>query len=295
MRDALVADTFWTGDTGKRLRLHRAEVRELAMLLMTGPGRNQYGLFYKTVRSMAEETGRAEKTVVLGLQILTELEFALLDPINEFVWVIEAAAWQHKPLPLRGGDYRIKHANTFYRLCPKNLFLGAFFDRYADDLRLEGPRRTWEPEGTLSPTLFSTSEGAEVQPLIEEKSTVLTVRKKADKRITSPDGERFERFWQAWPDTRRVGKKSARMEFDRINPDDSLVDTMIAAVEAQKRNPRWHDNNGQYIPYPERWLKYHRWEDVVVERPHVSPKTAATIEAARAFVNLGKTAERGPV
>lgn len=287
MRDALIAETFWTGETGRRLRSHRAEFRELAMLLLTGPGRNQYGLFYKTVRSMAEETGRTEGVIRQGLMVLAELEFAVLDPITDFVWVIEAAAFQNRPLPLHAGDYRIAHANRFYKTCPKNLFLGAFFDRYAEDLRLEGPRRTWEPDGTISGGEVRTSQGTKVQPLIEEeKSTSLVVvPKKHDARVTTAAGARFERFWQAWPETRRLAKKAARAQFDKINPDDALLDRMIAAVTAQKRSPKWQENNGEFIPYAERWLKYQRWEDVVIERTSVSPKTAATLDAARAFIN----------
>lgn len=259
------------------------------MLLMTGPGRNQFGLYYKTVRSMSEETGRATVSVKQSLTVLGELEFAVMDPITEFVWVIEHAAFQHKPLPLRGGDYRIQHANAFYRLCPKNLFLGAFFDRYAEDLRLEGPRRRWEPESVLSATEQTTSDGAKVQgQREEERSTALTIVPAVpvtlDQRVTSPVGVRFERFWQAWPETRRLAKKAARAQFERIDPDDALLDQMILAVTAQKQNPKWLENNGEFIPYPERWLKYHRWEDVVVARAGMSPKTAASLDAARAFV-----------
>ena len=284
MRDALVAESFWTGETGRKLRSYRAEFRELAMLLLTCPGRNQYGLFYKTVRSMAEETGRSEGVIQQGLDVLSELEFAVRDPLNDFVWVIEAAAFQNKPLPLHAGDYRIRHANNFYRACPKNLFLGAFWDRYADDLRLEGPRRSWEPEGAITLSEHKTSKGTKVQPLKRERSTALVRTTSTDARVVTAVGVRFEQFWQAWPETRRLAKKAARAQFEKINPDDDLLRQMIVAVEAQKRSPRWLEENGRWIPYAERWLKYERWHDVVVERAAISPKTAATLDAARAFM-----------
>ena len=71
--------------------------------------------------------------------------------------------------------------------------------------------------------------------------------------------EQFEQFWAAYP--RKTGKQNAKKEFDKLKPDDGLFQTMLSAIEKQKQSQQWQENNGQYIPYPERWIKNRRWED----------------------------------
>ena len=39
------------------------------------------------------------------------------------------------------------------------------------------------------------------------------------------------------------------------------VDSVIEAVERQKRSDQWTRDNGQYIPHPATWLNQGRWED----------------------------------
>lgn len=71
----------------------------------------------------------------------------------------------------------------------------------------------------------------------------------------------FDRFWTAYP--RHVNKPSARKAFDKLNPDEQLLTTMLTAIEAQKGSAQWQENGGQYIPHPATWLNGHRWEDEV--------------------------------
>ena len=54
------------------------------------------------------------------------------------------------------------------------------------------------------------------------------------------------------------------------------VDTLTAAVEAQKQSAQWTKDNGQYIPNPATWLNQGRWEDVL--------DAPATSTAAPAFI-----------
>lgn len=66
----------------------------------------------------------------------------------------------------------------------------------------------------------------------------------------------FERFWEAYP--KKVGKKAAGNAFMRVLVD---TDTLIDAVEKQKRSEQWTKENGRYIPNPATWLNQGRWED----------------------------------
>lgn len=63
----------------------------------------------------------------------------------------------------------------------------------------------------------------------------------------------FARFWAAYP--KKVGKAEAWTEWKRLKPDDALVETMIAAIAAQKLGSK------EFVKDPCRWLKHGRWED----------------------------------
>ena len=71
-------------------------------------------------------------------------------------------------------------------------------------------------------------------------------------------GAEFERFWDAYP--RHEGKQKARSAFEKV---DVPLQTLLDAIEAQKRSAQWSKDNGQYIPHAATWLNGKRWEDQV--------------------------------
>lgn len=75
----------------------------------------------------------------------------------------------------------------------------------------------------------------------------------------SSTGKRFDEFWESYP--RKVGKDSARKAWDKVSPDDELCDTILSAIDAQKKSVQWRKDDGQYIPNPATWLSQKRWED----------------------------------
>ena len=66
----------------------------------------------------------------------------------------------------------------------------------------------------------------------------------------------FERFWTKYP--RKLGKAEAFQEWQAINPDDTLAEKIILAVQAWKRSEQWTKDGGKFIVYPVRFLKYRR-------------------------------------
>lgn len=68
--------------------------------------------------------------------------------------------------------------------------------------------------------------------------------------------ERFSTFWSAYP--RKVGKDAARKAFAKVK---APVETLLAAIEQQKRSEQWTVENGRFIPNPATWLNQGRWED----------------------------------
>jgi hypothetical protein len=71
----------------------------------------------------------------------------------------------------------------------------------------------------------------------------------------------FEQFWTAYP--KKVSKTQSQKAFRKLNPDEALLDTMLAALDQQKQTEQWMKNEGQYIPYPATWLNGRRWEDQI--------------------------------
>lgn len=71
----------------------------------------------------------------------------------------------------------------------------------------------------------------------------------------------FEKFWDSYP--RKIAKESALNAWNKLNPDESLANTIINAVERQKLQPQWNTENGRYIPYPANYLNNRYWESEV--------------------------------
>lgn len=70
--------------------------------------------------------------------------------------------------------------------------------------------------------------------------------------------ERFEQFWRAYPS--KVGKRTAWKSFQKLHVDDSMLSTLLKAIEMQKHSDKWKRG---IIPNPSTWLNQGRWEDEV--------------------------------
>lgn len=120
---------------------------------------------------------------------------------------------------------------------------------------------------------FKTTVSPTVSPT--ETATVSATQEKRHKTKTFPptpqegadDG--FDRFWHTYP--RRVGKGAARKAWEKLSPDQPLVDAILAAVERDKATDQWQRENGRYIPHPATWLNQQRWEDEPNGGPEPAP------------------------
>ena len=76
----------------------------------------------------------------------------------------------------------------------------------------------------------------------------------------------FKRFWDIY--TRKVKKKDAKKVFLKLQPDDTLFERMISAIQKQMR---WRENEKRANrfapdwPHPTSWLNGERWEDEIPE------------------------------
>ena len=96
-------------------------------------------------------------------------------------------------------------------------------------------------------------------------------RRKAGPR-DAPDWkpERFQKFWEFYPEKGRRDKQGAMDEWDRLKPSDELLKEIGMALRLQKESEEWKRGIG--IPYAVRYLRRRRWEEAATySAPIVTP------------------------
>lgn len=102
-------------------------------------------------------------------------------------------------------------------------------------------------------------------------------RKKRQRRPKSEPTwkpERFEAFWDYYP--RGEDRMGAVAEWDKLRPDDALIDRMARALARQMASEEWQRGIG--IPYACRWLRKRRWEDVPAQLPASVPPAIQVVQ-----------------
>ena len=107
-------------------------------------------------------------------------------------------------------------------------------------------------------------------PMLENRTQYNTKEYNTKEFITkdippiSPKGEKdcsdlFNQFWAAYP--KHIAKQSAVKAFEKLKPDEKLLEAMLKAIEMQKESKQWEKDGGAFSPYPATWLNQRRWED----------------------------------
>ena len=105
------------------------------------------------------------------------------------------------------------------------------------------------------------------------KETTLKGSKEKPEKAASLD-RAFDKFWAVYP--RHTAKQDAKKAFVKVSPDDSLLNTMLTAIQRQKQTDQWSDP--RYIPHPATWLNGRRWED---EPQRATMKPGKVVSAAQ--------------
>lgn len=105
--------------------------------------------------------------------------------------------------------------------------------------------------------LFSESKKSQEEDKEKEKDKEEDKDKKKEKADAL--ASMFARFWAVYP--RKEAKQTALKAFTKINPDESLLETILSAVERFKNTSQWQEDGGQYVPHPSTFLNQRRWED----------------------------------
>lgn len=93
-------------------------------------------------------------------------------------------------------------------------------------------------------------------------------KKRRSKTTPTWKPERFEGFWAYYP--RGENRMGAVRAWDKLKPDDALIETIGRALQVLKASPAWRDGVG--IPYASTFLNGRRWEDATAKRPAQSAK-----------------------
>lgn len=128
-----------------------------------------------------------------------------------------------------------------------------------------------------SDTIYPTDTTVNVTGTVTVNSPKSTNEVKKRVRKKYEDTPEFEAFWNAYPKVKQKSKQEAREAFAKV---DVPLQTLLDALEIQKRSHDWQKDGGQYIPYPAKWLNKRRWEDA----------TDTTQQTDR-YANLRKLAE----
>ena len=84
---------------------------------------------------------------------------------------------------------------------------------------------------------------------------------KTRKTIQKTNTRKFDIFYANYPKKR--GRETAYKSWQKLNPDESLMDEIMSALERQKISIDWLKDGGKFIPYPATWLNQKRWQDEV--------------------------------
>lgn len=156
-------------------------------------------------------------------------------------------------------------------------------DEDEDDLKCVTHANACPTHPNACPTHFDACENMRQMPTETETETItetitkstedIYMAKPAKRRLTAKkqtgqldttQQERFDRFWAAYP--RREKKSAAMAAWQKINPDDSLTDTIVQAVAvAETHDERFRER--QYIPHPATWLNGAEWENDYTDAP----------------------------
>jgi DNA replication protein DnaC len=93
----------------------------------------------------------------------------------------------------------------------------------------------------------------------------------------------FDQFWSAYP--KKKAKQDALKAWKKITPipDQTFLDTILAALKAAKASEEWTKDGGKFIPYPATWLNGRRWEDEIPSSAGVPglARTLAMVEPSK--------------
>lgn len=139
--------------------------------------------------------------------------------------------------------------------------------KYDDYQKLTSKSTANQPSINRQSNHELTDERSTEQPLYNNNNNInKETNKQGNNNYTSASrrgahDESFEEFWSEYP--RKVSKPAALKAWNKLKPDEDLIEQIMSGLEKWRNSDDWARDNGQYIPYPATWLNGRRWEDDV--------------------------------
>ena len=143
-----VGPTFWTGETGKKIRNAGRNAQIVALYLQTAPGSNMLGLYYLPIPVLAHETGITLEEASKALQCLSEVGFAQYDHESEYVFVPNMARFQIGER-LSETDKRVAGIKKQLETLRKTPFFNQFLNLYREPYHLQDVSPSEAPQKPL--------------------------------------------------------------------------------------------------------------------------------------------------
>lgn len=138
----------------------------------------------------------------------------------------------------------------------------------------------------------SPESGAECM-CISESGSSLTLTSpepssEIEERTKTEYSPEFVQFWALYP--RKTGKGDAWRAWKRQRPP---LGKIRAALAWQCQLPDWLKEAGKYIPYPQKYINHHRWEDEPPRQlgPVLTDRERRSVSASQAWLERKQSEE----
>lgn len=163
MRDfAKVAPTFWTGETGRKIKQMGPDVQLVGLYLVTNPHTTPLGIYYLPLAYMDQDLALSREAIKQALALLYEAQFSIYDTETEVIWVYEMAKYQIGQM-LRPKDHKVQWVNKLFSALPKSNLLRDFYTKYSKAYHIRDGRFR---KGNLGASCQGASKGL-TKPLLE--------------------------------------------------------------------------------------------------------------------------------
>src|SRR5574337_1395355 len=130
------SSSFWIGERKASYLKLDSISREMLFYLSTTHHSTMIGIYLLPIGYIANDLGCSIEGASKGLSRLIDEGFCSYDFTSEYIWVHEMAADEFGK-PLKNGDKRIGNINDLYESMPELSFIGDFYDKYCDFLKLK--------------------------------------------------------------------------------------------------------------------------------------------------------------
>lgn len=239
-----VSISFWTDP--KVDERFSPEDKYFFLYLLTNPHTNLCGCYEISYKQLKDETGYSRESISV-----------LINRFENTYNIIRYDVNTYEMLILNWKKYNWSSSPSFMTSVQKEIqkVKNPQFREYLLD-----ERHCVDTVSTLCDTVSSAPVTVTdtVTVTVTSSNSVNDDKKRVRKKYE--DTPEFEAFWNAYPKVKQKSKQEAREAFAKV---DVPLQTILDALEIQKRSHDWQKDGGQYIPYPAKWLNKRRWEDAV--------------------------------